>query len=86
MWLASRDAPALNVGRLRRLFERHDVFSTAETLIDRCRERAVAVAETVDPAPLRDLLLFLSDTLLADDEPVPVKTEHLTALPIIQAE
>ncbi|MFH5804308.1 DUF116 domain-containing protein [Alienimonas sp. DA493] len=82
-WLSSHDAPALNVGRLRRLFERHDVFQTAETLIDRCRERAVAVAETVEPAPLRDLLLFLSDTLLADDEPVPVKTEHLTTLPIV---
>ncbi|NNJ26668.1 hypothetical protein LzC2_27580 [Planctomycetes bacterium LzC2] len=82
-WLASNDAPALNVGRLRRLFERHDVFSTAETLIDRCRERAVAVAESIEPAPLRDLLLFLSDTLLADDEPVPVKTENLKSLPIV---
>ena len=71
-WLSSHDAPALNVGRLRRLFNRHGVFATAETLVDRCRERAVAVAETVEPAPLRDLLLFLSDTLLADDEPVPV--------------
>ena len=84
-WLSSRDAPALNVGRLRRLFERHDVFATAETLVDRCRERAVAVAEKVEPAPLRDLLLFLSDTLLADDEPVPVKTEHLATLPIVTA-
>ena len=82
-WLASRDAPALNVGRLRRLFERHGVFATAETLVERCRERAVAAAESVEPAPLRDLLLFLSDTLLADDEPVPVDTGHLTTLPIV---
>ena len=82
-WLASRDAPALNVGRLRRLFERHGVFATAETLVERCRERAVAAAESIEPAPLRDLLLFLSDTLLADDEPVPVDTEHLTTLPIV---
>ena len=82
-WLASRDAPALNVGRLRRLFERHGVFATAETLVERCRERAAAVAESVEPEPLRNLLLFLSDTLLADDEPVPVKTGALTSLPIV---
>ena len=82
-WLASTDAPALNVGRLRRLFERHGVFATADTLVERCRERAVAAAESVEPAPLRDLLLFLSDTLLADDEPVPVNTERLMTLPIV---
>ena len=82
-WLASTDAPALNVGRLRRLFERHGVFATAETLIDRCRERAEAVAATVEPAELRSLLSFLSDTLLADDAPVPVRTDNLRALPIV---
>ena len=82
-WLGSTDAAALNVGRLRRLFERHGVFATAETLVERCRERAAAIAETVTPEPLRDLLLFLADTLLADDEPVPVKTETLASLPIV---
>ena len=82
-WLRGTDAPALNVGRLRRLLERHGVFGTAETLIDRCRERAEAVAEAVDPPELRSLLLFLSDTLLADDAPVPVNTGTLTSLPIV---
>ena len=82
-WLNSTDAAALNVGRLRRLFERHGVFTTAEALVEKCRERAAAAAEEVSPEPLRDLLLFLSDTLLADDEPVPVKTENLSALPIV---
>ena len=82
-WLSSTDAPALNVGRLRRLFERHGVFATAETLVERCRERAAAVAESVEPEPLRNLLLFLSDTLLADDEPVPVRTGNLRSLPIV---
>ena len=82
-WLNSTDAAALNVGRLRRLFERHGVFDTAEALVEKCRERAAAVAEEVSPEPLRDLLLFLSDTLLADDEPVPVKTETLSSLPIV---
>lgn len=52
--------------RLRRLYRKLGVFEKALTLVDKCRSRAEALADEVQPEPLRELLYFLIDTVLAD--------------------
>lgn len=52
--------------RLRGLYRKLGVFEKAQTLVDKCRGRAEALADEVQPEPLRELLYFLIDTVLAD--------------------
>lgn len=62
--------------QLRTLFQTCDVFQQAETLVERCCERAVALIDTVEDQPVRDLLhFFLESVLAADTGPTPA--EHL---------
>ena len=84
-WVDGDDPPAITLGRLRRLFERHGAFTAAETLVERCRERALGVADEMGTGAVANLLRFLCDAILADDEPVPVRTGTLVGLPIIEA-
>jgi geranylgeranyl pyrophosphate synthase len=70
-----------HVGRVRRLFERADVFTKAEKLIEKYRARAEAIADETEPTELRELLYFLVDTVL-DRQPPPEPEVH--ALPLIQ--
>ena len=69
------------VYQLRTLFAQLGVFDKACRLVEKYRERAREVACQIDVEPLRDLLLFLLDTVL-DYTP----GEQLTAspLPVIQ--
>ncbi|MEZ6059092.1 MAG: hypothetical protein R3C19_01895 [Planctomycetaceae bacterium] len=64
------------VQRIRRVFEDCGVFSKAETLVERSRERAEALIEEVDDNRIRDLLRFFVETVLAEDTP-PTAAEHL---------
>ena len=83
----SDEADALRLRRLRRLFNESSVFAKAEGLVDKSRERAEALADEVEPQPLRELLYFLVDTVLAEEEPVPpVDESPLLSLPIVGAE
>jgi geranylgeranyl pyrophosphate synthase len=81
-----RETQAMTVGadhvaRVRRLFERADVFIKAEKLIEKYRARAEAIADETEPTELRELLYFLVDTVL-DRQPPPEPEVH--ALPLIQ--
>lgn len=58
------------VGRVRRCFERANVFEKAEKLVEKSRARAEAVADEVEPTELRELLYYLVDTVL-DRQPPP---------------
>ncbi|MGH7128650.1 MAG: polyprenyl synthetase family protein, partial [Planctomycetaceae bacterium] len=63
------DEPAaMRVGRLRRIFEACGVFEKAESLVDKSRARAEALADEVQPDELRQLLYFVVDTVLAPEE------------------
>ncbi|MGH7202330.1 MAG: polyprenyl synthetase family protein, partial [Planctomycetaceae bacterium] len=63
------DEPAaMRVGRLRRIFEACGVFEKAESLVDKSRARAEALADEVEPDELRQLLYFVVDTVLAPEE------------------
>jgi geranylgeranyl pyrophosphate synthase len=75
----------MRAGRLRRIFEACKVFETAQSLVDKSRARAEALADEVDNEELRKLLYFLVDTVLApEDEPAPVPAASvLVPLPIM---
>lgn len=84
--ITSDEAPALRLSRLRRLFHDCDVFTKAEALVEKSRTRAEALADEVQPDPLRQLLYFLVDTVLAPEEPPPpIDPAVLVPLPIAGA-
>ncbi|MCH2212597.1 MAG: polyprenyl synthetase family protein [Fuerstiella sp.] len=64
------------IAQLREIFERCQVFERAEILVERCAERALTLIEQVDRQPLRDLLHFFLETVLAADSG-PSPAEHL---------
>ena len=68
---------AATVARVRRLFEKAQVFDKADKLVEKYRARAEALADAVEPTELRELLYYLVDTVL--ERPVP------EALPIAPA-
>lgn len=65
--------------RLRNLYHKLGVFERAQTLVEKCRSRAEALADEVQPEELRQLLYFLIDTILADST-VPVPQVKLVPL------
>jgi len=84
---STEQTDAERLRRLRDLFNRNRVFETAESLVEKSRARAEAIADDIQPDGLRRLLYFLVDTVLAeeeDDQP-PVGSDSLLQLPIVQA-
>jgi geranylgeranyl pyrophosphate synthase len=76
----------LRIGRLRRVYEACDVFEKADTLVEKSRSRAEALADAVEPEPLRQLLYFLVDTVLAREESESFPSSAvLISLPILGA-
>ncbi len=59
---------AVRLSKLRQLFVELDVFRQAEKIVDDTRDRATLLIGNVESLPLRRLLSFLVDTVLA---PVP---------------
>ena len=57
--------------RLRQLYQKLGVFERAQALVDKCRSRAEALADEVQPESLRQLLYFLIDTVLAESATPP---------------
>lgn len=65
------DSDTQRLEMLRTIFEQTDVFNQAELLVEKSRERAEALAESVQPASLQQFLYFLIDTVLAPEEDLP---------------
>lgn len=65
----------LRIVNARELLEKGRVFEQAEKLIEKHRERAVDVAQAIEPEPLRRLMLYLIDTVL--DQSAIVKEQHV---------
>ena len=61
-------APADRIAQVRSLYQQADVFSKASRLIDKGRDRAERIADSIEPEPLRRLLHYLIDTVL--EQPV----------------
>lgn len=70
--------PVVRGEKLEQFYRQLGVFERAEALVDKCRSRAEALADEVQPEALRRLLYFLIDTVLAAPAaPPPV---HLVKL------
>ncbi len=82
---------AIRLARLRRLYEELGVFEKAERLIEKSRDRAELLADDVDSDDLRQLLYFLVDTVMADEQDkdprdsMPKPTAVLHPLPVTTA-
>lgn len=59
------------IRRVRQLYTAAKVFETAETMVNKYRERCEALADEAAPAALRELLYFLVDTVLERELPEP---------------
>jgi len=65
--LSDATLPALRIDRLRTLYHELGVFDQARALVEKCRSRAEALADETNPDSLRQLLYFLTDTILSSD-------------------
>ena len=78
----------IRMERLKGLLVDCGVFDQAELLVEKARVRAESLADDVDVEPLRRLLYFLVDTVLADEDeagiPVPTPEDVLLSLPVAQ--
>jgi geranylgeranyl pyrophosphate synthase len=64
-------SPVVRAEKLEQFYRQLGVFERAEALVDKCRNRAEALADEVQPEALRRLLYFLIDTVLAAPPPAP---------------
>ena len=80
----SRGDDQMRIARLRRLFSQVGAFEKAEAIVDKSRDRAEALADAVESDPLRRLLYFLVDTVLAPETPMPEVPVDLIELPIVE--
>ncbi len=68
--------PLERMEQLKQIFEQLDIFSQAEQLVEKSRERAEKLADDVQPDSLRQFLYFLVDTVLAPEEEDNSQTDH----------
>lgn len=67
------DAPdAERIARVRRLYEKANVFETAHRMVDKHQHRAEEVAENLESEELKRLFFYLIDTVLERPEPTPI--------------
>ena len=70
--------------RVRKLYEKADVFETALRLVDKHQERAEQVADDIEPDALRRLFYFLVDTVLERPEmPSPAVVSLGIVAPVV---
>jgi geranylgeranyl pyrophosphate synthase len=74
--------------RVRRLFDKANVFARADQLVEKYRARTEAIADAVEPVELRELLYYLVDTVL--ERPAPAHPEAAAVplqltLPLVHA-
>src|SRR5262249_16909865 len=82
--LTGTEPAAVRLRRLRLVYEACGVFAKAEALVEKSRARAEALADNVEPDSLRQLLYFLVDTVLAEEEDVVPKASPFTVeLPVL---
>lgn len=75
---------SLRIANARELLEKGRVFEQAEKLIEKHRERAIDVAKSIEPEPLRRLMLYLIDTVLDQSAIAKEQQVHVPALHTIQ--
>lgn len=71
----------MTVRKVRRIYERYQVFANADKMVDKYRARTEAIADEVENDDFRSLLYFLVDTILDKEESDP--SEESMILPIV---
>lgn len=72
------------IARVRRLFDKAQVFEKAGKLIEKSRARAEAIADEVQPTELRELLYYLVDSVLdQQSSPPPVEPALIPGLQLV---
>lgn len=78
------------IEELRSIFESCDVFEKAEGLVAKSRARAEALADDIESEEVRQLLYFLVDTVLAEEDgpaqPAQPADNVVLSLPVTQPE
>lgn len=69
--------PQQRVEMMGQLYKDLEVLSAAETLVDRSRERAVSLAESIENETLQRLMFYFVDTILADERQPPPEEKEL---------
>ena len=83
--------PHQRLMKARKLYQKADVFETAQRLIDKYQEKAEIIADDIEPDSLRRLLYYLVDTVLSRSESAYVPTIEFAeptmkdALPIVSS-
>lgn len=67
--LQGHPSDGMRIGRLRKIYQDCDVFTKAEALVDKSRERAEELAESVENEDFKQLLKFFCETVLAEETP-----------------
>lgn len=62
------DGATLDANIVRKVYEATGAFAKADALVDKCRDRAEAIADDIEPEGLRSLLYYLVDTVLSASE------------------
>jgi geranylgeranyl pyrophosphate synthase len=65
---ASRSSDADRIARVKQLFQQADVFEQASQLVEKHQQQAEAIADDVEPDSLRQLLYYLINTMLLNEE------------------
>lgn len=79
----------VRIGKLRKIFSECGAFESAESLVEKSRSRAEALADSVEDVEVRQLLYFFVDSILSEEgEPTPLEQQQsqssmLVSLPII---
>ena len=79
----------MRIGKLRRIFNECGAFEKAEGLVEKSRERAESLADSIESDEVRQLLYFFVDSILAEEgEPTPLEQQQaessmLVSLPIV---
>jgi geranylgeranyl pyrophosphate synthase len=76
----------IRINRVRQLYHDAGVFDQAHRLVDKHQERAQAVADEIDPEPLRRLFYYLIDAVLdrpSEDSSKPVMLVDPADLPVV---
>lgn len=70
------------LARVRRLFDKAQVFDKADKLVEKYKARAEAVADEIEPVELRELLYYLVDSVLDRQPPAPEPEAQLVQLSV----
>ncbi|MDQ3330365.1 MAG: polyprenyl synthetase family protein [Planctomycetota bacterium] len=80
--LSGEEPTSVRLGRLRRVFNDLQVFEKADSLVEKSRARAEQLADAVEQEDLRRLLYFFIDTVLAEEDAPPPRSNVLVQLPV----